>query len=49
MKMTISVIIPVFNSESRIETCIKNVNRQTAIIDEIIVVVDSRSTDNSIE
>lgn len=45
---TVSIIIPVFNEEKRIEQCINSIQNQTLADIEIIVVNDG-STDNSYE
>jgi glycosyltransferase involved in cell wall biosynthesis len=48
MGTTISVIIPVKNEESKIETCLKAVFSQTLKPCEVIV-VDGHSTDKTVE
>jgi glycosyltransferase involved in cell wall biosynthesis len=44
--LTLSIIIPVFNEESYLKTCLESIARQTEKPDEVIV-VDNNSTDNS--
>jgi len=46
--MKISVVIPVYNEEDRIEKCLQALVKQTQIPDEIII-VDNNCTDNSIK
>jgi len=46
--MKISVVIPVFNEEKYIDTCLSSIFNQTVLPDEIIV-VDNNSTDNTTE
>ena len=47
-KMTISIIIPVHNSEKYLEQCIESVMRQLTNEDEVIL-VENGSTDNSLQ
>lgn len=47
--MTVSVIIPVYNSATLIKQCINCVVGQSKSPEEIIIVVDSRSSDESIK
>lgn len=45
-KLTLSIVIPVFNEEDYLEACLKSVAGQTVMPDEVIV-VDNNSTDNT--
>lgn len=47
-KIKVSIIVPVYNSEDYIETCIKSLQDQT-LKDIEIICVDDKSTDNSVK
>ena len=46
--LTLSLVIPVFNEENQIESCLKSIENQTVMPDEVIV-VDNNCTDRTIE
>ena len=48
MKTKVSVIVPIYNSESYIDKCIQSIINQT-MKDIEIILVDDGSTDKSIE
>ncbi len=47
-KISLSIIIPVFNEENHITRCLTAINKQTVKPDEVIV-VDNNSTDKTVE
>lgn len=47
-KLTLSIVIPVFNEEGHLADCLDSIAAQTEIPDEVIV-VDNNSTDASVE
>ena len=47
-KIKVSIIVPVYNSEDYIETCIKSLQDQT-LKDIEIICIDDKSTDNSVK
>lgn len=46
--LTLSIIIPVYNEQSHLKTCLESIAWQTKMPDEVIV-VDNNSTDNSVK
>lgn len=46
--LTLSIIIPVYNEQSHLKTCLESIAWQTELPDEVIV-VDNNSSDNSID
>lgn len=46
--LTLSLVIPVFNEENQIESCLKSIENQTVMPDEVIV-VDNNCNDRTIE
>jgi len=46
--LTLSIIIPVYNEQSHLKTCLESIAWQTEPPDEVIV-VDNNSLDNSVE
>jgi glycosyltransferase involved in cell wall biosynthesis len=44
--LTLTIVIPVFNEQNHLETCLKAIAAQTAAPDEVLV-VDNNSTDDS--
>lgn len=46
-KLTLSIVIPVFNEENQIKSCLESISLQTELPDEVIV-VDNNSTDNTV-
>lgn len=44
--LTLTIVIPVFNEQNHLETCLKAIAAQTLMPDEVLV-VDNNSTDNS--
>jgi glycosyltransferase involved in cell wall biosynthesis len=45
-KLSLSIVIPVFNEEEHLQTCLQSIARQTTLPDEVVV-VDNNSTDRS--
>ncbi len=47
-KLSISIVIPVYNEEKQIKECLDSIARQTVLPDEVIV-VDNNCTDKTVE